>query len=59
MMQPGAIGQDVSGTVVKKKGGGLAKDEVVNEERFWKKREEDVPVDQVSALVLSLMGPGF
>jgi ribosome biogenesis protein MAK21 len=45
VLQPGR--RQVAGGVSLKKGAGVGEDEQMNVERFWKKKEDDVPVDQV------------
>ena len=45
-MQPAAAG-DRSGMVVNNKGARTGEDGFVNSEKFWRKKIEDVPVDQV------------
>ena len=47
-MQPAAAG-DVSGMLLQYKGARTGEDGFVNSEKFWRKKIEDVPVDQVSA----------
>jgi hypothetical protein len=43
-LQPGKQG---AAGVSLRKGAGVGEEEVVNVERFWKKKEEEIPVDQV------------
>jgi hypothetical protein len=52
IMQPAAAaagpgGAGVETSVVRTKGQGIADDEYVNSEKFWRKKAGDVPVDQV------------
>ena len=49
IMQPAAAGY-ASGMIVNHKGPRKGEDGFVNTERFWRKKIEDVPVDQVSGL---------
>lgn len=46
-MQPAAAGHDRTGRVLLRKGTGLAKDEQMNSEQFWRRDTADVPPDQV------------
>jgi len=46
-MQP-AGASDTSGMIVKNKGARSGNEGFVNTEKFWRKKIEDVPVDQVS-----------
>lgn len=47
---PGGVGLEAS--VVKTKGMGVGEAEFVNSEKFWRKKAGDVPVDQVSRLLV-------
>lgn len=49
VMQPAAA-SDKSGMVVMQKGARSTEDGFVNSEKFWRKKIEEVPVDQVSRL---------
>lgn len=51
-MQPAATGLDGSGTGVKLIKGEVGDTSLVNSERFWKRKLEDVPVDQVGCLMV-------
>lgn len=48
IMQPAAV-YDRSGMLVSNKGARTGEDGFVNSEKFWRKKIEDVPVDQVSS----------
>ncbi|CAG8433214.1 526_t:CDS:10 [Ambispora gerdemannii] len=45
IMQPSVA--STTGVLTMKKGAGIAKEEVVNSEEFWRKKVEDIPVDQI------------
>ncbi len=47
IMQPAAA-SDMSGMIVKNKGARSGEDGFVNTEKFWRKKIEEVPVDQVN-----------
>lgn len=48
-MQPAAVGRSGATSVIKGKGSRVAQaDGYVNDEKFWNKKVEDVPADQVS-----------
>ncbi len=52
-MQPAASGLDGEGVKLVK-GEAVGMEGTVNEEKFWKRRVEDVPVDEVSLYFFSL-----
>jgi len=54
-MQPAAVARSGAVSVIKGKGSRVAQaDGYVNDEKFWNKKVEDVPADQVSRLLWDL-----
>lgn len=51
-MQP-AAGDRTTGSIKNQKGVAVTGGGTVNSEAFWRKKVEDVPVDQVSLFILS------
>jgi ribosome biogenesis protein MAK21 len=54
-MQPAAV-YDRTGMLVSNKGARTGEDTYVNSEKFWRKKIEDVPVDQVGLARLRTIG---